>query len=155
MLKVGIHKKHCVVCNKFIKVRILAWNKQIPYHFKIKKYCSKKCATKFHSSRGYKKNKLKFHCRSKTRFLIKKGIIKKQACEKCGNEKVQIHHVDYTKPEKIKWLCLKHHWELHRKLSRTEFWKKIKIIQNKIKEEKYARNSSILTKRKEDSLSIS
>ena len=41
------------------------------------------------------------------------GKLIKQSCEQCGDENSQIHHDDYSKPLEIKWLCRKHHLELH------------------------------------------
>jgi hypothetical protein len=39
---------------------------------------------------------------------IRSGRLKKQPCF-CGNQKVEAHHEDYTRPLKIIWLCKKHH----------------------------------------------
>lgn len=36
-------------------------------------------------------------------------------CEVCGVKNAEIHHLDYSKPLKIKWLCRKHHCEWHKK----------------------------------------
>ena len=37
-------------------------------------------------------------------------------CEVCGTrENIEKHHEDYTKPLKVRWLCRKHHRELHKK----------------------------------------
>jgi len=44
---------------------------------------------------------------SKTRKL------KKQSCEVCGEIKALGHHDDYDKPLEVRWLCPKHHIELH------------------------------------------
>jgi len=45
----------------------------------------------------------------------------KQPCEVCGNIKVDGHHDDYTKPLEVRWLCRKHHKELHRKYTDIPF----------------------------------
>lgn len=42
--------------------------------------------------------------------LRNKTLIK-QPCEKCGCEKSEAHHEDYSKPLEINWLCKKHHVE--------------------------------------------
>lgn len=52
-------------------------------------------------------------CRSYTRVYITRGKIQRLACEVCGSKKSQVHHPDYNKPLLIKWLCRKHHLELH------------------------------------------
>ena len=51
--------------------------------------------------------------RRKTLHLIKKGEIKRKPCTVCGAEKADAHHMDYTDPYKIKWLCSTHHRMLH------------------------------------------
>lgn len=38
----------------------------------------------------------------------------RKPCEVCGEIKVEAHHDDYSKPLEVKWLCIKHHKELHR-----------------------------------------
>jgi len=46
--------------------------------------------------------------------LLRSGKIKKNPCEKCGTTlKIQAHHSDYSKPLMVKWLCAKHHRQLH------------------------------------------
>lgn len=51
-----------------------------------------------------------------TNRAVKKGLIKKLPCEICGDIKSQAHHEDYRRPLKIKWLCFKHHRELHNQI---------------------------------------
>jgi len=47
--------------------------------------------------------------------LIRKGIIKRENCQICGESKtVEAHHDDYSKPLEVDWLCKKHHAEHHR-----------------------------------------
>lgn len=58
--------------------------------------------------------------RSYTKVYVRRGKIKKNACECCGETKVEIHHLDYNDPFSIKWLCFKHHRELHRELRKTQ-----------------------------------
>jgi|WetSurMetagenome_2_1015567.scaffolds.fasta_scaffold00103_71 hypothetical protein len=45
---------------------------------------------------------------------IKNGTIKRQSCEICGKEKTDGHHEIYSDSNyKIRWLCHKHHIQLH------------------------------------------
>lgn len=53
--------------------------------------------------------------RDKVNKAIHSGVIVRQQCEICGN-KAQAHHDDYNKPLDVRWLCLKHHRELHGQL---------------------------------------
>jgi len=48
--------------------------------------------------------------------LIRDGKINRLPCEVCGDLKSQAHHPDYRRPLFVKWLCFKHHRELHKKL---------------------------------------
>lgn len=55
----------------------------------------------------------KVKARNRVRHLIRTGKLFRQSCEKCGNPITDAHHDDYSKPLEIKWLCRKHHKELH------------------------------------------
>jgi hypothetical protein len=46
-------------------------------------------------------------------FIKRKGIVK-PPCEICGEEKVEAHHHDYSKPNEVNWLCRKHHKKHHK-----------------------------------------
>lgn len=41
--------------------------------------------------------------------------LERKPCEMCGEERSDAHHDDYSKPLEVRWLCRKHHMELHRK----------------------------------------
>ena len=47
---------------------------------------------------------------------IKKGNLVKKPCEVCGEKIVQAHHDDYLLPLEVRWLCIKHHHDLHKEL---------------------------------------
>ncbi len=50
---------------------------------------------------------------------VKRGKIKKGNCEVCSSDKnVEAHHDDYSKPLDVRWLCRKHHRELHKNLKK-------------------------------------
>jgi len=47
------------------------------------------------------------------RDAVRNKVIFKTPCEVCGCAKVEGHHVDYSKPLQVIWLCRKHHSEVH------------------------------------------
>jgi len=60
-------------------------------------------------------NLYKEKARRKARGAIKSGKLVREPCEVCGEIKVDAHHDDYDNPLNVRWLCRKHHLELHRK----------------------------------------
>lgn len=61
-----------------------------------------------------KRNRQKANAHGRVNKAVKAGTLIKMPCEKCGNLSVHGHHDDYTKPLEVRWLCPKHHGELHR-----------------------------------------
>jgi hypothetical protein len=57
----------------------------------------------------------KVAARDKVSNAVRDGRLFKKPCEVCSKKKVEAHHPDYSKPLDVKWLCTKHHKELHRK----------------------------------------
>lgn len=47
---------------------------------------------------------------------IKTGRLVRKPCEVCGEVKSQAHHSDYRKYLDVRWLCFKHHRELHNQI---------------------------------------
>ncbi len=48
---------------------------------------------------------------------VKNGILKRLPCEKCGKQKSEAHHDDYSKPLEVIWFCHTCHMEHHRNLN--------------------------------------
>ena len=44
---------------------------------------------------------------------LKSGVLLKSPCWECGSVDSVSHHVDYSKPLDVIWLCSKHHLQLH------------------------------------------
>jgi len=61
------------------------------------------------------KYKAKFKDYEKYKHALRSGKLIKTPCEVCGNLRVDGHHDDYNKPLDVRWLCRKHHNELHGK----------------------------------------
>lgn len=57
----------------------------------------------------------KTRARQFARLAVYFGLLVQRPCERCGAEEVQAHHEDYSKPLDVRWLCLVHHGEAHRK----------------------------------------
>lgn len=51
---------------------------------------------------------------------VRDGRLFKQPCEVCGAIEVEGHHDDYDKPLEVRWLCDKHHKQLHIRLRKLE-----------------------------------
>ena len=66
------------------------------------------------------RNPEKRKAQTKVGNAIRDKKLFKQPCEKCGNEKVEAHHDDYSKPLDVRWLCKKHHVEHHMQMRRLE-----------------------------------
>jgi hypothetical protein len=47
------------------------------------------------------------------RNAIRNGVMKKQPCKVCKDQKAQAHHPDYNKPLAVIWLCPLHHAQIH------------------------------------------
>lgn len=41
------------------------------------------------------------------------GLVTPQPCEVCGAEKADAHHDDYSRPGEVRWLCRRHHKQIH------------------------------------------
>lgn len=46
---------------------------------------------------------------------LRRGDLVRRQCEVCGAAKTHGHHDDYSKPLVVRWLCHKHHMEVHRR----------------------------------------
>jgi len=56
--------------------------------------------------RGFRGDPFKTKVRNAARVLVP------EPCEVCG-DKAERHHPDYTQPLLVKWLCRRHHAEVH------------------------------------------
>jgi hypothetical protein len=93
------------------------WEKRHPKEVHLqKKLWNKKNPKKVSLSKKEwrERNPQNKRAQEKLQYAVRKGKIKRKPCEVC-NSKIQIeaHHDDYSKPLKVRWLCQKHHNELH------------------------------------------
>ena len=62
-------------------------------------------------------NRQKANAEAQAQKAVRKGILKRGACEvgiDCEGP-IHGHHTDYSKPLDVQWLCRKHHKEAHAK----------------------------------------
>jgi len=53
-----------------------------------------------------------------TRSALRRGLLRKCPCEVCGSTESEAHHVDYSLPLTVTWLCRRHHKAAHREARR-------------------------------------
>lgn len=58
----------------------------------------------------------KHRAHTAVRTAVRDGLLIKGPCEICGESKVEGHHDDYDKPLVVRWLCKRHHIEVHKQL---------------------------------------
>jgi len=51
---------------------------------------------------------------------IRDGRLIRKPCEVCGKTKVDAHHDDYSKPLEVRWLCRRHHADVHLEINRRK-----------------------------------
>lgn len=63
------------------------------------------------------RNRIKVNAQQTARRALKNGKIKRKSkCERCKRRhKLQMHHSDYSKPLRVKFLCVRCHAVKHRK----------------------------------------
>lgn len=61
--------------------------------------------------------KLKDAARNKARVYLRLGYFSRQPCERCGSDKAQMHHEDYSKALDVNWLCRPCHMQRHKELN--------------------------------------
>jgi hypothetical protein len=65
-------------------------------------------------------NPLKVRAHAAVAKAFRDGTLKRGKCEECGSLRVEAHHDDYDKPLDVRWLCRRHHVQLHARLRRQE-----------------------------------
>lgn len=66
--------------------------------------------------RWIKRNKEKDKAHNRVKWLIKKGLLIRENCTICDTPRGHAHHIDYEYPDRVIWLCLKHHQMAHSKV---------------------------------------
>lgn len=66
-----------------------------------------------YKNRSIAKYPEKHACRQQFQSAIRAGVITRGCCEICGAQEAHGHHEDYSQPFVVRWLCQRHHNELH------------------------------------------
>lgn len=59
------------------------------------------------------RNKIKHKAHLMVLYAVRMGRLTRKPCEICKDINVHAHHDDYFKPLDVRWLCQKHHNEIH------------------------------------------
>ena len=62
----------------------------------------------------HNRDPIKRQPRNRTNSAIRAGRLFPEPCQVCGESKSQVHHLDYSRPLEVVWLCRKHHYECHK-----------------------------------------
>lgn len=72
------------------------------------------------AKRDYARRKpLIYGAHRQLQFAIRRGLLKPQPCEVCGERRVVGHHTNYERPLQVFWLCHYHHREEHKHIVRN------------------------------------
>lgn len=89
------------------------WRKLSPE--RKREYLNKRGPDPRRGKRPQAEDPVKAKARTMVSNRIRRGQLERQPCEVCAaTEGVQAHHDDYSKPLDVRWLCRKHHGEVHR-----------------------------------------
>lgn len=61
-------------------------------------------------------NHEKYKARVAVGNALRSGLLVREPCAVCGEERSQAHHPDYSKPLDVVWLCHEHHRKEHGQL---------------------------------------
>jgi hypothetical protein len=81
------------------------------------KQTNRKLAVKQYRQKRRQHHPEKCVANSAVSYAVHSGRLHRQPCEVCGNPKSQGHHDDYGKPLNVRWLCRKHHLQVHGKIA--------------------------------------
>lgn len=62
------------------------------------------------------RNPLADWAHSATRGALRRGLIERKPCERCGAERTDAHHGQYDQPLAVTWLCRRCHKAEHKAL---------------------------------------
>jgi hypothetical protein len=63
-----------------------------------------------------RENPLALWAHQSLRSALKRGLVQRQPCARCGAEPAEFHHPDHRQPLVGEWLCRLHHRREHARL---------------------------------------
>lgn len=121
------HKGYVSVDDNCDFCGIKIWESKAAHAKKKRHFCSRQCYSdfrrdllpkeehaRFGSGYSLEEKQKRVKARSILNHYLRDNKITRPTCEVCGL-KAEAHHHDYDKPLDVKWLCFKHHRELHKK----------------------------------------
>ena len=104
------NKEHCLEYSR--KYREKNKDKINTY---LKKYRSENETYKLKHRKDAKRHRIKYPEEIKARNLANRKLKENKMCELCNNVLArEKHHQDYSKPLKVKWLCIACHKKIHK-----------------------------------------
>ncbi len=116
----GMDDGHLGKCKSCTKIDVYKRYNDPRFYLRIKEYEKqrfkdpqrKKKLIEYQRKRRLR-NSGKYKARTLVGNKIRSGQLIRNPCEICGKKKTEAHHLDYRKPLLIRWLCFKHHREIH------------------------------------------
>ena len=95
------------------KERVAARN---AYYEKCKNDGTRKLIDKIRIKKYHNSYPERYRAKAIVGYAVRRGILERKPCERCGNQKAEAHHPDYSKPLDVIWLCHKCHCKEHARL---------------------------------------
>lgn len=117
-------RKRCSRCKRTLPIERFYRNRSSSQGDGRDAYCSN-CKSKIQKTPAAMKASREARARHRQKYperviarrrvndAIPDGRLARGPCEVCGSRKVEAHHDDYSKPLEVRWLCRRHHYDLH------------------------------------------
>ena len=112
------HVNKCIECNKKdVGKHRLENIEKIRQYDRQRAKNPERIANNIEVNRAWREeDKRRGKAHAKVSYAIKKGVLIKMPCIRCGEQKSLAHHEDYDKPLEVMWLCQPCHKQRHKEL---------------------------------------
>jgi len=112
------HVNKCIECNKKdVGKHRLENLEKIRQYDRERAKNPERIANNIEVNRAWREeDKRRGKAHAKVSYAIKKGVLIKMPCVRCGEQKSLAHHEDYDKPLEVMWLCQPCHKQRHKEL---------------------------------------